>query len=107
MFPSYKAQGRVPLSPSVFVQDHLRKAAVEAGVQIPDGHRFGLHNLRHSLSTWMVNKAKIDPKTAQSMLRHSRVTTTMELYVHQDGDETRAAQGAYLKALGMQSGAEQ
>jgi hypothetical protein len=31
VFPSLKAEGRVPLSPSAFVADHLRKAAKAAG----------------------------------------------------------------------------
>ena len=57
---------------------------------IPKGHRYGLHNLRHSLSTWMVNKAKIAPKTEQGILRHSRIQTTLDLYTQQDADETRA-----------------
>ena len=41
VFPSLKAEGRVPLSPAVFVADHLRPAAKAAGVQIADGQRFG------------------------------------------------------------------
>jgi integrase len=41
-FPSLRARGRVPLSASVFVADHLRKAAKKAGVPIEDGQRFGL-----------------------------------------------------------------
>jgi integrase len=99
VFPSFKAEGRVPLSPAVFVQDHLRKAAIGCGIPVPRGHRFGLHNLRHSLSSWMVNKGKVEPKTVQGILRHSRIQTTLDLYTQNDGDETRAAQGAYLKAL--------
>lgn len=101
VFPSLKARGRVPLSAAVFVADHLRPAAVAAGVQIPEGHRFGLHNLRHSLSNWLVNKGKVDPKVVQGILRHSRVQTTLDLYTQQDSDETRGAQGAYLEALGV------
>src|ERR1700722_492908 len=73
IFPSLKAEVRVPLSPAVFVADHLRPADLKAGVQIPDGHRFGLHNLRHSLSHWLVNKAKVAPKVVQTILRHSRI----------------------------------
>jgi integrase len=65
--------------------------------------RFGLHNLRHSLSHWLVNKAKVEPKTVQSILRHSRIQTTLDIYAQGDGDETRAAQGTFLKALGMAS----
>ena len=50
VFPSLKKEGRVPLSPAVFVADHLRPAAIATGVKIEPGQRFGLHNLRHSLS---------------------------------------------------------
>ena len=103
IFPSLKAEGCVPVSPAVFVADHLRPAALKAGVQIPDGHRFGLHNMRHSLSHWLVNKAKVEPKTVQTILRHSRIQTTLDIYTQGDGDETRAAQGAFLKELGMAS----
>jgi integrase len=99
VFPSFKASGKVPLSASIFAADHLRMAAIKAGVRIPDGYRFGLHNRRHSLSNWMVNKAKVDPKTVQGILRHSRIQTTLDLYTQGDADETRAAQGAFLKAL--------
>jgi integrase len=104
VFPSLKAEGRVPMSPAIFVADHLRPAAKAAGVQIENGQRFGLHNLRHSLSNWLVNKAKVEPKTVQSILRHSRIQTTLDIYTQGDGDETRAAQGAFLKELGMPSG---
>ena len=72
-----------------------------------DGQRFGLHNLRHSLSNWLVNKAKEEPKTVQGLLRHSKIQTTLDLYTQEDGDETRAAQGQFLKAIGMPSGAVQ
>jgi len=104
VFPSPKAHGRVPLSSSVFVADHLRPAAKAAGVKIQDGQRFGLHNLRHSLSNWLVNKAKVEPKTVQGILRHSRIQTTLDLYTQQDSDEARGAQGKFLKAVGVSPG---
>jgi integrase len=72
-------------------------------VRIEDGQRFGLHNLRHSLSNWLVNKAKIEPKTVQGILRHAKVQTTLDLYTQEDSDETLAAQGEYLAALGVGS----
>jgi hypothetical protein len=101
VFPSLRARGRVPLSASVFVADHLRPAAKKAGVSIEDGQRFGLHNLRHSLSNWMVNKTKVEPKTVQGILRHAKIQTTLDLYTQEDDDETLAAQGEYLRALGV------
>jgi integrase len=107
VFPSFKSHGRVPLSSSIFVSDHLRPAAKKAGVQIQDGQRFGLHNLRHSLSNWLVNKAKVEPKTVQGILRHSRIQTTLDLYTQDDSDEARVAQGEFLKAVGIHSGMTQ
>jgi integrase len=50
VFPSLKVRGRVPLTASIFVADYLRPATKKAGAQIENGQRFGLHNLRHSLS---------------------------------------------------------
>jgi integrase len=101
VFPSLKMNGKVPLSASIFVKTHLRSAAIASGMQLAEGQRFGLHNLRHSLSTWLINKAKVDPKIVQGILRHSRVQVTLDLYTQEDSDETRAAQGRFMEALGM------
>jgi integrase len=103
VFPSLMAEGKVPLNACSFVKDHLRPAAKAAGVAIADGQRFGLHNLRHSLSNWLVNKGKVEPKTVQGLLRHSKIQTTLDLYTQEDSDETRAAQGSFLNAMGMRS----
>jgi len=101
VFPSLRSEGKKPLYASSFVADYLRPAAKKAGVAIADGQRFGLHNLRHSLSNWLVNKAKVEPKTVQGILRHSKIQTTLDLYAQSDGDETRAAQGQFLNAVGL------
>jgi integrase len=101
VFPSMRTKGKKPLYASTFVADYLRPAAKAASVQIEDGQRFGLHNLRHSLSNWLVNKAKVEPKTVQGILRHSKIQTTLDLYTQEDSDETRAAQGEFLSAVGM------
>jgi integrase len=70
-------------------------------VRIETGQRFGLHNIRHSLSNWLVNKAKVEPKRVQGILRHSKIQTTLDLYTQEDVDEARAAQGAFLHAVGL------
>ena len=54
-----------------------------------------------------MNKGKIEPKTVQGILRHSKIQTTLDLYTQEDGDETRAAQGEFLAALGMKTQAIQ
>ena len=70
-------------------------------MKILPGQRFGLHNLRHSLSNFLVNTAKIQAKTVQGLVRHSKIQTTLDLYTQSDGDETRAAQGQFLNAVGL------
>jgi integrase len=102
VFPSMKESGRVPICASVFCADHLRPAAKAASVIIPDGHRWGLHNLRHSLSNWLVNKAKENPKTVQGILGHSRIQTTLDLYTDEDLDEMIAAQEKFIDAVGFE-----
>lgn len=101
VFPSLTKQGAVPLYASTFVADYLRPAAIKAGVKIAPGQRFGLHNLRHSLSNWLVNTGGVQPKTVQGLLRHSKIQTTLDLYTQSDGDETRAVQGQFLNAVGL------
>ena len=64
-------------------------------------------NLRHSLSNWLVNKAKENPKTMQGILGHARIQTTLDLYADEDLDEMIAAQEKYLDAVGFDSGSIQ
>jgi integrase len=92
--------GEVPIWASTFVQDHLRQATISAAGVLAKGQRFGLHNLRHSLSTWLVNKGEVDPKTVQGMLRHCDICATTNLFTQDDRDEKQAAQGAFLSAVG-------
>jgi hypothetical protein len=49
-------------------------------------------------------KASVDsaePKTFQSSLRHAKIPTTLDLYTQEASGETRAAQGEFLTAAGM------
>jgi hypothetical protein len=39
--------------------------------------------------------------TLQGILHHSKIQTTLDLYMQEDSDEIRAAQGEFLTALGM------
>ena len=107
VFPSIRKPAKKPLYASSFVADYLSPAAITAGISIAEGQRFGLHNLRHSLCNWLVNKAKVQAKTVQSLLRHAQISTTLGLYTQEDRDETQAAQGEFLAALGMKSEAIQ
>src|SRR5207248_5466976 len=99
VFPSFKLKGRQPRAANMLVEDYLRPAAVGAGV-IAAGWvgRFGFHNIRHSLASYLV-RTKTDPKTVQALLRHSDVKTTLQLYSHSISEDRMAAQGQMLEAI--------
>jgi integrase len=99
VFPNLKLRGRKPRAANMLVEDYLRPAAVKAGV-IAEGDpcRFGFHNLRHSLASFLV-RSKTDPKTVQALLRHSDVKTTLQLYAHSVSADRMTAQGEMLQAI--------
>jgi integrase len=99
VFPSTRLNGKQPRVANMLVEDHLRPAAVKAGIlsSHPDNHgglvdddprRFGFHNLRHSLASFLI-RIKTDPKTVQTLLRHSDVKLTLQVQdmVARDGVE--------------------
>ncbi len=82
VFPSFKLKGKQPRVANMLVEDYLRPAAIKAGVIASDWDgRFGFHNFRHSLASYLV-RTKTDVKTVQALLRHSDVKTTLQLYSH-------------------------
>jgi integrase len=98
IFASSRLKGRQPRTASILAADHLRPAAVSAGVVLKPGQRFGFHNLRHSLATFLVNKEK-DTKTVQGLLRHANVSTTLGLYAQSVNSSMVEAQESMLKAI--------
>lgn len=44
-----------------------------------DNATFGFHNFRYSLATYLISRGK-DVKTIQELLRHAKVSTTLDLY---------------------------
>ena len=99
VFPSFKLKGKQPRVANMLVEDYLRPAAVRAGVIASDWDgRFGFHNFRHSLASYLV-RTKTDVKTVQALLRHSDVKTTLQLYTHSVSEDRMAAQGAMLNAI--------
>jgi integrase len=96
---SFKLRGRKPRTGSIMAQDCLRPAAVKAGILAPDDRRrFGLHNLRHSLASYLVTQTKTDVKTVQSMLRHADIGTTLDIYTHAINKDKLAAQNRVMEA---------
>ena len=59
--------------------DKIRSRCSPGGIRLESVQRFGFHNFRHSLATFLVSRGK-DVKTIQGLLRHAKVTTTLDLY---------------------------
>jgi integrase len=63
-----------------------------------DPRRFGFHNLRHSLASFLV-RIRTDPKTVQTLLRHSDVKLTLQFYSHAVSQDRMVATGEMLIAI--------
>ncbi len=109
VFPSFKLKGQQPRVANMLVEDYLRPAAVKVGILSShrddegrlvddDPRRFGFHNLRHSLASFLV-RIRTDPKTVQTLLRHSDVKLTLQCYTHSVSEDRMAAAGAMLTAI--------
>jgi integrase len=99
VFPSFKLKGTKPRVGNMLVEDYLRPAAIAAGV-LKEGEkvRWGFHNLRHSLASFLVGQGT-DPKTVQTLLRHADVATTLGIYAHSHSESRMTAQGDMLTAF--------
>jgi integrase len=98
VFPSTKMKGKIPLSASIMAAGKIRPAAIKVGIQLEPGQRFGFHNFRHSLATFLINKGK-DVKTIQGLLRHAKASTTLDLYSQAIDESKLAAQGEIALAI--------
>ena len=109
VFPSFRLEGNHSRVANMLVEDHLRPAAVKAGVLSShrdarglliddDPRRFGFHNLRHSLASFLI-RIRTDPKTVQTLLRHSDVKLTLQFYTHAVSRDRMAAAGKMLAAI--------
>jgi integrase len=109
VFPSIRLDGKQPRVANMLVEDHLRPAAVKAGIlsSHPDNRgrlvdddprRFGFHNLRHSLASFLI-RIRTDAKTVQTLLRHSGVKLTLQFYTHAVSRDRMAAAGKMLTAI--------
>jgi integrase len=91
VFATYRKNGKIPRSASTCGKKDLRPAAVTAGV-IPEDYtgRFGWHNMRHSLATFLAGE--VDSSVTMKMLRHKKFSTTLEGYSHSVNSKQGEAQ---------------
>ncbi len=99
VFASDRLKGKQPRVPNMLVEDHLRPAAKQV-IEIPSGHRFGFHNLRHALTSFLV-EIGTDSKTIQDMLRWADPSILLKVYAHSRMDKRMEAQAKMIDAMGL------
>jgi len=76
------------------MRNHFKRVAASLGLSM---HRF--HGLRHTFATRCV-ESRCDYKTLSSILGHSNVSTTLNLYVHPGMEQKRKCVEDMIKSIG-------
>lgn len=95
LFPSHRSNGRIPVWPDMILNKIIRPAAKKAGIA---GKVIGWHTFRHSLGT-NLRALGVDIKTAQELLRHANVQTTLDLYTQAVSSQKREASAKVVEML--------
>lgn len=86
VFASPYTNGEMPHWPESALKNHIRPAAVKAGIR----KHIGWHTFRHSLGT-ILNNNRENVKTIQELLRHASSKVTSDIYIHGDTVAKRSA----------------
>jgi integrase len=86
-----------PISASNLLRRSFYPLCSRAGIPTRPGLRF--HDLRHSCGSLLIAEG-VKPKLVQAILRHSKLSTTMDLYVHAYDEDLRGAVASLDRALG-------
>lgn len=81
-----------PMRDGNILRRHLRPAALKLGI---DPKKATWRSLRTSCATWMI-EAGANPKDVQGQMRHSRISTTMDIYAQHVPDSQRRAVGKMM-----------
>jgi integrase len=85
VFQSVRSGG--PMRDGNILRRHLRPAAIKLDI---DPKKATWRSLRTSCATWMI-QAGADPKSVQGQMRHSRISTTMDIYAQHVPESQRRA----------------
>ena len=84
----------MPITPSKFVLRHFKPLCARAGIptaRLPDGRRgFRFHDMRHSTASIMAARSE-RPEVIQRVMRHAKVSFTLDRYVKVYRDDIREA----------------
>ena len=78
--------------------DATGAAGRRARCRIPTRPGLRFHDIRHACGSLLISEG-VEPKLVQSILLHSKLSTTMDLYVHAYDEDLREAVNALNRAL--------
>jgi integrase len=94
VFASPYKHGKEPYWPDSALQDFVKPAAKRAEIT----KRVGWHTFRHSYST-LLRANGTDLKVQSELLRHSNISTTLNVYTQAVSEQKRAAHGQVVSQL--------
>ena len=94
IFGSPDKDGSQPYWPTAGMEDHVRPAAIRAGI----GKRLGWHTLRHTYGT-LVKSQGADVATTQALMRHANASITLDKYVQAVTPAKREAQSRIVQSI--------
>jgi integrase len=101
IFASDAVFGKMPVWAVSSLQKVLQPAARKAGIT----KRIGWHTFRHTYST-LLSECGNDVKVVQELMRHAKLSTTMEIYTHPRMERKRETQSQVVDALFSRKRAE-
>jgi integrase len=93
VFPSFRNDK--PMRDQNILRRHLRPAAIALGI---DPKKATWRSLRTSCASWM-SQAGAKPKDIQGQMRHSRISTTMEIYAQHNMESQQRAVAKMLEMV--------
>ena len=94
VFASEHVFGKMPVWAISSLQKVLQPAARRAGIT----KRIGWHTFRHTYSSLLAETGN-DVRVVQELMRHAKVSTTMEVYTHARMEKKRIAQSKAVDVL--------
>jgi len=94
VFASPLKAGQLPLRSTAVLENHIKPAAITAGL----GGGVGWHTFRHTYSS-MLRQLGVDVKVQQELLRHADVRTTMNVYTQAVSEQKRAAHSSVVRMV--------
>lgn len=87
VFASYQTFGKLPMWPDSLRRKILQPTARKIGIT----KSIGWHTFRHTYSSLLAHTGN-DVRVVQELMRHAKLSTTLEVYTHAGMDKKRVAQ---------------